>query len=143
MRSFQFRLSRVLRVKEILEEKAQLEWVEKGKLLRLAEVQLGELEEDRRALLAFGYEQTDVTLRQALYHYLPAVEDRILKQKQAVVEAREALEQARQNWLAKRQEREALAHLKEKQFQEYLLEQNREEQKWMDELGTRKLEEER
>ncbi|KLU40603.1 MAG: hypothetical protein AA931_03290 [Peptococcaceae bacterium 1109] len=134
---FKFRLEKVLRVRRLEEDQTRHRLLHRQQELREAEEHLQSLQVQRQDVVAFGHSQPDVQLRAAMYKYLERLDGRIDRQRQVVSDRQEKLTQAKAQWLAARQRREVLENLREKRYDEYRLEQQRAEQKSLDEMGSR------
>lgn len=137
MSAFKFRLEKVLNVYEILEEQAKQEWAVQERRAHEERLKLQFLEEQKDEVKAFGYEQTDLGLRQAMYDYLAVLERRISKQIVVIAKEEALAEQVKEAWLKARQETEKVATLRENKYQEFLKEELQKEQKLLDDMRPR------
>lgn len=138
MKRFEFRLQRVLAFREM-----EAEWLKEEYLARRldrvdAEVALEGIQNRRHTILSQPV--NSLPEHQALQMLLESIDDEERAQKSvlSVLEAEE--EQALATWTAKRQEVEALVKLKEKQFEQWKLESEQEEQKALDEWANTRRE---
>jgi flagellar FliJ protein len=135
--SFKFRLEKVLRVRRLEEDQARDRLLCRQKELKVAEGQLKQLRDERSEIAQFGYAQSDLVLRVAMYKYLERLDDRILKQSQVVADCQKKLAEAQDQWLDARRKKEVLEKLREKRFNEYRREEERALQKVLDDMGSR------
>ena len=135
--SFKFRLEKVLRVRRLEEDQARARLLCRQKELKVAEGQLKQLRDERSEIAQFGYAQSDLVLRAAMYKYLERLDDRILKQSQVVADCQTKLAEAQDQWLDARRKKEVLEKLREKRFNEYRREEERALQKVLDDMGSR------
>ncbi len=135
MQPFHFRLERVRRIREHLEDRAQRDWSQARDHAQLQHQALQRLESERSDAAAFGYGQMDLELRTAMYQYISVLDRRIAQQRTVVSEADAREETARQRWIEARQDRESLDKLKEKQYEEHSAERLRQEQNLLDDAA--------
>jgi flagellar protein FliJ len=139
MKKFRFNLEAVLKVKKVLEEKAQKDFsavlirrnlclMQKNKLL----FEIKELNEYQLELLAGNINYISQLLYQNRYQGL--VNDLKLKDKE-LFEIETELENKRQVLIQTMKDRKVLEKLKEKKYQSYLEITNKEEQYFLDELA--------
>lgn len=134
MGKFVFRLEKVGHIKHILEEQAKLLWAEANKRLVIENNELDLLKQRRADALEYGYHHLNLNLRPQLYQFIEILENKIESQKQIVIKAQEYEEQARQKWLQTRQEKEMIDRLQARRYEEYLYEEQKSEQKRLDEM---------
>lgn len=148
MRRFKFKLETKLRL-TIQEEKQllweyrtrQYEWQEQQKRLSALEQQLTDLWDYYRDIVIRG---AGIHQLIAIQQFIPVIKERISNQRVKVKQAAELMQQAETIYMSKRVERKTLDALKEREYQQYLLDWQHEEQKVIDEIastgaGRRKL----
>lgn len=136
MSSFKFRLEKVLHVLAILEEQAKQEWAVQEHLAHEERLKLEVLQVQRQEVRAFGYEQVNLSLRQAMYSYLAVLEERITGQISAVQEQEALAHRAKEAWLTARQETKKVSTLRENKYEEFVKEELRKEQKLLDDMRS-------
>lgn len=136
MSAFKFRLEKVLSVREIMEERAQQTWVSQERRAHEERLKLIELEEQKKEIKAFGYEQSDIKLRQAMYAFLVVLDQRIEAQHIRVHEQESAAVKAKEAWLLTRQETKKVVTLRDQQHALFMKEEERKEQKRLDDMRS-------
>ncbi len=136
MARFQFRLEKVRKVKMLLEDRAKNTWAQSHNYVLQEQAKLEKLQVEKAAIIEFGYTQTDVTIRMAMYTYIGDIDKQIAVQQNQILQAIKEEEQAREAWVLARQEREVLDKLHEKALSMYTLNQLRVEQSQIDELAN-------
>ena len=138
MRRFKYRLERVLHYRQVVKDEKKNELYRRNMLLQEAEQQLEWLEQAalRNKLSEQGVIPPSLLSLSGLY--AARLEREIVDQKLAVIEADQAVEEARQEYIEAAKEAEALVLLKQKRFNEYLDYVNKEEGKQLDELAVQK-----
>ena len=139
MAEFIFRLETALHVRERLEQEAEIKFSQiQGRLLKATE-KLGDLQtrlyRTTEELQREAQETTGLVLR-TYNDYLQALRQTLTKQ-QAIVARLE--EERQQRWailVERRREREVLAKLREEQYQGFLSEQRKQQDKQLDEVAT-------
>lgn len=134
---FRFRLEKVLRVRRIEEEQEREVFLARQRDLHDAKARLEKLQHERREVAQFGYGQRDLHIRTAMYNYLEHIDKKIDQQRQVVLDCQNRLSLAREAWLNARQKKELLEKLKEKRFSEWVQDEQRAEQKLLDDMGNR------
>ncbi len=134
MATFKFRLERVLKLRETMEEKAKYAWGSCMAELHASEKKLAELRRLKEDVRMFGYRQEDLRLRQAMYSYLAALDKKIAAQIQVVRERELLAENARQDWLTARSETKKVAILRDKEYALFIKEEQSREQKELDDM---------
>lgn len=134
MGRFVFRLAKVKQVKTIYEEQTKLVWAEANRQLLNAITDLAIIKEMRVNTSEYGYHCLDISLRPAFYQYLNKIDRMIDTQIEIINEAKKEEENKRDKWDKARREKEMLQHIEGKQYQEYIYEQLRNEQKELDEI---------
>lgn len=135
MRKFRFRLERVLDYRNTVKREKELELIEKNHQLMSAEEQLADIvsAHDSLAEQRAISEKTMADLALELT-YQAALQEMLLHQRILVLEATEAVEQARDAYIEKAIEAETLETLRERRKEEFQLEQKRKERKSQDQL---------
>lgn len=136
MARFKFRLEKVLDVREILEEQAKFKWATEENLAHEERMKLATLQEEARQTRDFGYQHTTVEMRQAMYAYLKVLESRIDEQKEKVHEQELVASDAKDTWFVARQETKKVATLREKQYELFIQDELRKEQKVLDDMRS-------
>ncbi|MDI9442366.1 MAG: flagellar export protein FliJ [Firmicutes bacterium] len=136
MASFKFRLERVLKLRRTLEKQAKQVWGAQLALLHESEQVLAQLQEMKADVVEFGQRQNDVGLRQAMYSYLAALNNRIDRQIEVVKEQEKRTEEARQAWLKARQETKKIDILRDRAYARFIEEEQRKEQKELDDMRS-------
>lgn len=137
MAKFQFRLQKVLDYRAILEEQAKDAYLD-AKAARLeAEAVIQSIGDRRKKSLAS--EAASIQDRLALEDLMHSLDDQERQQK-IIIEMLLHDEEARQReWIEKKQELETLEKLREKEYDAWMLDENRKEQAALDEWAvTRK-----
>ncbi|HHU61309.1 MAG: flagellar FliJ family protein [Bacillota bacterium] len=136
MSAFKFRLEKVLNVKQIFEEQAKQEWAIQERLAHQERFQLQYLREQKQDIISFGHNHEDFKIRQATYSYLAVLEDRIEKQIIRIQRQEEKAHEAKQKWLLARQDTEKITKLKEQDYEIYVKEELRKEQRVLDDMKS-------
>jgi len=134
---FKFRLEKVLHVRKMEEDEARNKVLHRQKELREEEERLQVLRRERQDVLEFGRSQDDLVLRAAAYQYLERLENRIHRQQQVVADCEVRLRQARSEFFTARQKKKVLENLRARRYEEFVIEQQRAEQKVLDDIGAR------
>lgn len=140
MKKFKFRLETLLKYRKILEDQARLELAEADRRLKEEQSKLKKLEDDlNRTIEALYQKQSETVTAEelSLYSsYISRLKHNITMQEIKVAEA----EKYRFECLKKLEEamrrRKLVESLKDKQLKNYYIELLREEQKYLDEIGT-------
>lgn len=136
MARFKFRLEKVLDVREILEEQAKFKWATEENLAHKERMKLARLQEKARRTREFGYQHTDIEIRQAMYAYLGVLKEHINEQNEKVREQELIASRAKDAWFVARQETKKVATLREKQYEHFIQEELRKEQKVLDDMRS-------
>lgn len=139
MAAFKFRLEKVLNVREIYEERAKNEWATQEQLAREERLKLADLEQKECEIKHFGYQQPDTLIRQDMYSFLQVLSKRISRQVLRVREQELAAREAKATWLRARQETEKVSTLREKQYEAFVKDEQKREQKLLDDMRSRVL----
>lgn len=137
MARFRFRLEPVLNYRSALEEKAKEELA--GSLARYQREKqvLEQLEEDlsahTRPVACGKVDLTQLTMLESYQRYL---EMQLEKQAARVRAAEETVAKCRRKLEQKMRERKVVEVLKDKQYHEFLYQEEREEQKFLDDIAT-------
>ncbi len=144
MAKFKFRLQGYLNIKEKLEEQKKLDYGKALKTLEEEKVKKAKLQTSKNETLqAFkkgvgndGFIRPNEI--QNYNNYIKATNERIKKQEQVVKEAGDQAEQKRKLLVEAVKDRKALDVLKEKALSDYMIEENKAEQKVIDEIVSYK-----
>ncbi len=138
MKKFTFRLRKLEDSKRYLEKQKALQLAEKIRLLEFEKQKLMALIEQKEAL------QREMKSRSAFkalemihfWQFLGKLRRTIAEQKKQLGEVEKAVEVVREELMKISQEKKVLEKLHEKNYQAYLKESNREDQKFVDEIAT-------
>ncbi len=139
MVAFKFRLEKVLSVREILEERAKNEWALQERLAREERLKLAHLEEQEQEIKDFGYQQSDIEMRQAMYSFLNVLKLRIERQVSRLMEQERITSEAKEAWLRARKETKKVLTLRDKQYASFVKEEQRKEQQVLDDMRSHLL----
>lgn len=134
MATFKFQLERVWKLRETMEERAKHTWGTHMALLHESEELLKELRGMKEDVKEFGYSQGSVRLKQAMYSYLVVLEKKIAAQIEVVKERELCAEKAREAWLAARKETKKIAILRDKEYAQFVQDEQRKEQRELDDM---------
>jgi flagellar FliJ protein len=137
MKAFHFSLEKVLDHRVALEQEAKRNYAEKQKAVIQKEQLLTEMINEKNTLM----DVNEMTLgrMQVQHRYLNALEMTIHAAYQQVRQLTQEVEIALLEVVQAQQERKVVEKLKEKKLEEYNYELLQEEQKQLDEMGSRKL----
>ena len=140
MARFRYKMQNILNIKEKMETQAKQHFGEAKRSLDLEEEVLAALFEQKEEIEKHAVEvlQGDLDLQDIEDSQMSRIiiDQKIADQKMRVQRAEEALERARQELEEAVKERKTHEKLKEKQFDEFVQEENRAESKTIDELTT-------
>ena len=136
MAAFKFRLEKVLNVRQMMEESAKQEWAMQERLAREERLKLAHLRQQEQEIKDYGYEQSDIETRQAMYSFLDILKVRIDRQIERLNEQERITSQAKEAWLLARQETKKVTTLREKQYASFVKEEERKEQKVLDDMRS-------
>ncbi len=136
MSAFKFRLERVLNVRGVMEERAKNEWALQERAAQEEREKLARLKEQEQEIKDFGHAHFDIERRQATYSFLDILKPRIERQEVRVREQEELAQKAKEAWLLARQETKKVSTLREKQYAEFVKEQERKEQRVLDDMRS-------
>ena len=141
MRRFRFRLETALRLRHIAEQQAQASLAEAERACVAAHEALGLAQADHQRHLSYcarlqAGRLDDIALLAAASQYTLVLEDDVQSQQELVHLAAAKREERRELLLTRRQEREALEKLREKQRLIHLQAEATEEQAWLDEAAA-------
>ncbi|HHT67997.1 MAG TPA: flagellar export protein FliJ [Firmicutes bacterium] len=136
MAAFKFRLEKVLNVRQMMEESAKQEWAMQERLAREERLKLAHLRQQEQEIKDYGYEQSDIETRQAMYSFLDILKVRIDRQIERLNEQERITSQAKEAWLLARQETKKVTTLREKQYASFIKEEERKEQKVLDDMRS-------
>ncbi|MBI1332796.1 MAG: flagellar FliJ family protein [Armatimonadetes bacterium] len=131
MSNFAFRLQRVLEYRDLEEGWAKDNFLAKYVARMEAENELFQLEDDRRFLLSAGAD--DLNARQELEIRVQKLDDHERALKLLIHQLMEEEEQARDEWMTKKQDKGVLEKLRDKAYEAWMYKQNRIEQAALDE----------
>lgn len=139
MKKFNFRLEKVLEVREIEEEKAQNRLLQAREKVQKIKKELNELEDIQYDLYQYLREKEGLTLNENLQYreYIKNNRQQIIASENRLVNQQEKVASFQQAYIEKRRRREVLEKLKEKEYLRYYKEMLLKEQKEMDELALR------
>ena len=130
------RLEKVERVRQLLEEQKKQEWIIREQELRRQKARLQSLLRQKDEVMEFGYRQNSLVIRTAMYDYLTVLSEKISFQESQVVQCEKQTAAAKKEWFLALQEKEKVETLREKHFQKYRREQQRREQKLLDDMRS-------
>ena len=133
---FKFRLEKVLRVRSIEEGEREV-FLQRQRELQEAVAHLESLKLKKNEVAQFGYAQKDLELRAAAYRYMDHLDGKIEKQNEVIAQCQARMIEAREVWMKAKQKVELLEKLRERRLAEFRLEQDRAEQKLLDDMGSR------
>ncbi|HKM42410.1 MAG TPA: flagellar export protein FliJ [Limnochordia bacterium] len=136
MSAFKFRLERVLNVRGVLEERAKHEWALQERSASEERIKLVRLKEQEQEIKDFGHAYFNIERRQATYSFLDVLKVRIEKQEVRVHDQEEIAQKAKEAWFLARQETKKVTTLREKQYASFVREQERKEQKILDDMRS-------
>lgn len=136
MAAFRFRLEKVLNVREMQEERAKQEWAMQERLAREERLKLAHLRQQEQEIKDYGYEQSDIETRQAMYSFLDILKVRIDRQIERLNKQERITSEAKEAWLLARQETKKVTTLREKQYASFVKEEERKEQKVLDDMRS-------
>jgi len=138
MARFRFKMDSLLKLRENLEEQKKNEFGKAAAELERQKRTLARLNDEKSSMVqAFQVavkEQIDPLKSDMFNKYIKLVSRRIEEQIAVVKKAEVFLEEKRVELVEATQEKKKLEKLKEKQFQQYLIDEKREEQKITDEV---------
>ncbi len=136
MAGFRFRLDKVLGVREAMEERAKNQWALQERLAREERLKLARLQKQEQETKDYGYSQADLKTRQAMYAFLEVMKVRIARQEEDLHKQEQITKAAKEAWLVARQETKKVTTLREKQFAAFVQEEQRKEQKVLDDMRS-------
>ncbi len=140
MARFRYKMQNILNIKEKMETQAKQHFAEAKRSLDLEEEVLAALYEKKEEIERHAVEvlQGELDLHDIEDSQMSRIiiDQKIMEQKMRVQRAEEALERARAELEEAVKERKTHEKLKEKQFEEFIQEENRAESKTIDELTT-------
>ncbi|HUA07831.1 MAG TPA: flagellar export protein FliJ [Candidatus Acidoferrales bacterium] len=141
MKRFAFALQPVLEHRKRKEDEKQLVVAVRKRALDEAERELARLNEEFRsntAMLRRRHKELDVREMQSFYAHLQFLDRCIVAQIRIVAERRVALDRARADLLAASREKKVVEKLKERRREAFVLEEQRIEQKELDDGNARR-----
>lgn len=143
MAIFRFRLKTLLNVKVQLEKSAKIELGIAVSFLEIQKQALRDLENERKQLdrdfLESVSGRIDQTQIQTIKNRIVVVENYVIKQKLKVKEASDAVDKIRDRVVVLMQERKVLENLRDKEFDQFRIDELHEEQRLADELVTHRI----
>ncbi|KAF1302011.1 flagellar export protein FliJ [Enterococcus saccharolyticus] len=136
MEKFQFSLEKVLDYRWLQEQDAKRVYASAQKALNEQESILQQIKQEKNELMEIR--ETTVNRMQVQQWYLLDLNQRLVATTQTIQEMRQYVATALQNYITAQKERKILEKLSEKQLEEYQLAANREEQKMLDEMASRR-----
>ena len=138
MAKFLFKMETVLKLRESIEEQKKNEFGKAAAELERQREKLKEIKQEQKRMIQEFHDMVkkhiDSKKSDQYNKYIKLLDKRIEEQK-AVVKKCEAIEEAcRKELVEATKEKKKLEKLREKQYQQYLIEEKREEQKVTDEL---------
>jgi len=141
MKKFNFRLERILRFKEQIEQQKRLILADKSRLLKREKAQLVELTAKKESYLRIYSSlfrgKIDVRRLKTTLNYIDRVSGDMVMQARRVVNAETKSEEAKIEVRDSMRDRKKYDKLKERKHKEYDFNINREEQKELDEIASR------
>ena len=141
MKRFNFRLQPVLDHRKRIEDQKQLVVAARARALDEAERELARLNEEFRKhsmMLRDGHKKLETRELQCIYAHLQFLDRCIVAQIRIVAERRVALDRARTDLLEASKEKKIVEKLKERRREGYVLEEQRMEQKELDDGNARR-----
>ncbi|MGC2130856.1 MAG: flagellar export protein FliJ [Candidatus Aquilonibacter sp.] len=141
MKRFNFRLQPVLDHRKRIEDQKQLVVAARARALDEAECELARLNEEFRnhsVMLREGHKKLETRELQCIYAHLQFLDRCIVAQIRIVAERRVALDRARTELLEASKEKKIVEKLKERRREGYVLEEQRMEQKELDDGNARR-----
>lgn len=138
MKKFKFRLQRVLEYRESLKKEKERELALRNAELHAAEQRLEDIitAQDKTEVPA----NRQMTMAELMLSgdYLRFLQEMLVNQRLLVIQATDAVEEAREAYIEKAIEAESLEMLKDKKFEEYKTERKRDERKELDKLTVQR-----
>ncbi|WP_276206987.1 flagellar export protein FliJ [Natranaerobius trueperi] len=143
MKKFHFSLDRVLRVKEINEDKKKDEFQRAQKYKDQIEKQLNELKQSKESIIKelndTQKNPVQIQYLKTYHNYLSSLDEQITNQSYKLQIAEKELKHVRQEWIDAKQEKRVLEKLKERHYQEFRKESLKQEQKVLDEMTVQSV----
>ncbi|MFW6386412.1 MAG: flagellar export protein FliJ [Bacillota bacterium] len=142
MRGFKFKFAKVLRVREIKEDKALDHFRKSQRRVRKVEAELEKKENKRERIYNYIRSENDISpdFMAVVRRYLKINRKKIDELKNRLTELRKELEEKKQEYLKRRRKREIMDRLKENALEKKQKEFLDREQKELDEIGQLKRE---
>ncbi len=139
MKKFNFRLQRVLEIKQTIEDVKRRNFNEARQLLETEQNKLADFKAKeisyRDKLNKKRIEGASLEIIRMYYKFFSALSTMLQYQKRRIIAAQEEVDKRRNILLEAVRERRVLENLKEKKLLEYNYEANREEQNFLDEIS--------
>jgi flagellar protein FliJ len=142
VKKFRFPLQPVLDHRKRIEDEKQLVVAQRKRALDEAEHELARLNEEFRrhaAMLRDNHKKLETHELQCIYAHLQFLDRCIIAQIRIVAERRVALDRARTELLAASKEKKVVEKLKERRREDYVIEEQRIEQKELDDGNARRF----
>ena len=141
MAKYNFKLEKVLNYKEKVEDLKKNEFAESSHKLNIEEEKLLYYNNYKESLLNKKRATNSASIGQyKLYSsYIDDLSKKIKNQKKVVANAKEEFDKAKEELLVAMQERKSFEKLKEIQYEEYLLDMKKREEKLIDGIVTYKI----
>lgn len=136
MKKFKFSLEKLLDYRWQIELEAKRNYAACQQEINEHEQQMAQLVNEKQSLLEIREET--VNRMQIQQWYLLGLERQMMETQNQLLASQQKLQQALNVYIDAQKERKVLEKLKEKQLNEYQLLLNQEEQKMLDEMGSRK-----
>ncbi|OPX34777.1 flagellar export protein FliJ [candidate division KSB1 bacterium 4484_188] len=138
MKKFEFRLKKVLEVKEQFLKKTRRDLAYTENLRREAKTKLTEMKQNLiEYCQKMAAEQTEYVAKLKFKHgYFNQLLEEIKTQEENISEIENRIDEIRKLLLTRQRDRKVLAKLQERQYEEYTLQLQKEEQNTLDEIAT-------
>ena len=116
MAEFKFRLEKVERVRQLIEEQKKQEWIIREQELRRHKARLQSLLRRKDEVMEFGYGQNSLVIRTAMYDYLAVLGEEISVQESKILQCEQQTAAAKEEWFFALQEKEKVETLRTNSF---------------------------
>lgn len=139
MKKFEFKLNKVLEVRQIEEDQAQNRLLEAQQKERNIKKEILSLQDKQNDLYQYLRDQEGITLEENMLYrgFIQKNRQNIKNSEKSLFAQQEEVRLVRGDFLEKRKKREVLKKLKEKNYKRYYKEMLLKEQKVLDEIGSR------
>lgn len=140
MKNFEFKLEKVLKIRDLREKKALQEFLEAREAYERARNRLEEMNHNRQKIYVFLRKEENPEPEKIIQirNYLEIQRGNIEKQEERVKVKIDNLQECQQELLLKRKNRQVLEKLREKEFDNFRKEFLLKQQKELDEIGIKK-----